>query len=76
MWVNWAFHGWSHQFLYSKVVLNSLLVATGFEQIAFFNYGESDVADLEMHDSWHIAAGYPTVWVVEALKSSDDAESG
>lgn len=73
--VNRAFHGWGHQFLYSKVMLKNLLEAMGFDEVTFFNYGESDdpeLMDLERHGGWRIAAGYPTVWVVEAVKSSSN----
>lgn len=73
--MNRAFHGWGHQFLYSKTMLKSFLTAMGFDQIEFFNYGESndpELESLEKHGGWRIAAGYPTVWILEAEKTQSE----
>lgn len=69
---NRAFHGWGHQFLYSRPMLDRILRATGFSQIEFFSYGESDhevLRDLERHGKPEVAGGWPSVWNVEAVRS-------
>jgi predicted SAM-dependent methyltransferase len=67
--INRAFHGWGHQFLYSREMLHELLKQVGFEQIAFHQYGESGVAQLqglEKHPTGAGLDGYSDVWIVEA----------
>jgi len=69
--VNRAFHGWGHQFLYSKEMLRELLIQVGFEQAVFHAYGESSVPELrgmEQHPSGPGAEGYPEVWIAEAVR--------
>lgn len=68
---NRAFHGWGHQFLWSKAMLARALSACGFEDIRFCAYGESEVAGLagiELHRTRPDADGYPCVWCVEATR--------
>lgn len=67
--INRAFHGWGHQFLYSREVLVELLKATGYENIQLFEYGVSDTyefTNIERHGGYRVVDGYPSVWIVEA----------
>lgn len=69
--INRAFKGWGHQFLYSKEMLADMLGALGFQDLHFFDYGVSSdpvLAGLERHGGWQIDCGYPSVWVVEAMR--------
>lgn len=73
--INKAFHGWGHQFLYSKSMLTAVLKAIGLSKISFHEYGESNdsaLCGLERHGGWKVEAGYPTVWVVEACKGTNE----
>lgn len=72
--VNRAFHGWGHQFLYSKEMLQAILEGAGFREITWCEYGKSDddvLINLEQHGAPSFAHGYPSVWVVEASKISN-----
>ncbi len=67
---NRAFHGWGHRFLYSRPMLERLLSAAGFEDLSWHAWGESereDLRGLERHPGWDIVAGWPSVWIVEAV---------
>jgi hypothetical protein len=69
---NRAFHGWGHQFLYSRPMLRRILRGAGFTDIEFFPFGESDdehLRGLERHGTPESAAGWPSVWNVEAVRS-------
>jgi predicted SAM-dependent methyltransferase len=79
--VNRAFHGWGHQFLYSRPFLEHVLTSTGLVDVRFFAYGESDDANLrnlERHGTYEIVDGWPNVWNVEATRPAEDggARSG
>jgi predicted SAM-dependent methyltransferase len=68
---NRAFHGWGHQFLYSRGMLAWLLEELGFVDLRFHGYGESERAifcNIEMHGKYRVADGYPSVWIVEASR--------
>jgi len=68
---NRAFHGWGHQFLYTKEMLEYLLQEMGFSSVRFFPYGESDtpgLQGLERHGDLDICEGRPSVIVAEAEK--------
>lgn len=68
---NRAFHGWGHQFLYSKGMLSWILHELGFVRVSFHAYGESEIQELqglELHGGWSTHEGYPSVWIVEAAK--------
>ena len=70
--INRAFHGWGHQFLYSKHFLRYLLKSLGYTEINFFNYGEShddEFKNIEKHGGFKIEFSYPNVWIVEATKT-------
>jgi predicted SAM-dependent methyltransferase len=69
--VNRAFHGWGHQFLWSKPLLTRALQDAGFAEITWFGYGEShdpDLQGLEQHGGYATEKGFPNVWIVEGLK--------
>lgn len=69
--VNRAFHGWGHQFLYSRETLLHFVTGTGFESPVICDYGRSDspaLENLEQHGGWNVTDGYPSVWIVEALR--------
>lgn len=69
--INRAFHGWGHQFLYSREMLLHFVEAAGFESAVICEYGRSDtpaLANLERHPGWFVADGYPSVWIVEAMR--------
>lgn len=71
--VNRAFHGWGHNFLYSKPMLEFFLDNMGYEEIEFFEFGQSRtdaLRNLERHGSWSVAGGYPNIWIVEAERGS------
>jgi predicted SAM-dependent methyltransferase len=73
--INRAFHGWGHRFLYSKPILEATLAAVGYRDLEFFNYGEShtpQLRGLERHGEWRIEDGYPSVWIVEAVRESGE----
>lgn len=75
--VNRAFHGWGHQFLYSKDMLQSILEGVGFTEITWCKYGESsdtNLINLEQHGVPSFRYGFPSVWVVEASKMIGEME--
>ncbi|MEI2418965.1 hypothetical protein V6O07_01725, partial [Arthrospira platensis SPKY2] len=39
--INRAFHGWGHQFLYSKEFLTALLENIGYENVTYCEYSKS-----------------------------------
>ena len=71
---NRAFHGWGHQFLYSRPLLEQLLTGAGFETLTWHAYGESDdpmLRGLERHRGYSIHDGWPSVWIVEGVRGRD-----
>ena len=71
--INRAFHGWGHQFLYSKEMLLSFITGTGFESPMIWDYGESatlELKNLERHAGWNVSDGYPSVWIAEAMRGA------
>lgn len=77
--INRAFHGWGHQFLYSKEFLTSLLENLGWSSIKYCEYGKSEqpaLTGLERHGKVSFFNGYPSVWIVEALRDNTRNESG
>ncbi|MDY7002601.1 MAG: hypothetical protein SWX82_01145 [Cyanobacteriota bacterium] len=76
--MNRAFHGWGHQFLYSKDFLQSLLDNLGWEKVVFCEYGKSEHSSLigiERHGSYRVDNGYPNVWIVEGTRGNGRSES-
>jgi predicted SAM-dependent methyltransferase len=69
--INRAFHGWGHQFLYSRETLVHFVTGTGFESPVIYDYGRSDIPaleNLERHGGWNVTDSYPSVWIVEAVR--------
>lgn len=67
--LNRAFHGWGHQFLWNRSMLEAALRSAGFARAAFYRYGESDdpaFKGLERHETWEDTPDLPHVLVVEA----------
>lgn len=76
--INRAFHGWGHQFLYSKDFLSYILTSLGYKNIQFFEYGKShmlELKDIEQHGGYSISNGFPSVWIVEATKGVNNINS-
>lgn len=75
MAINRAFHGWGHQFLWSKPMLKSALLASGYKDVKFYGYGESDdefLVGIEEHGGYKVQNGFPSTWIVEAVKGPGD----
>jgi predicted SAM-dependent methyltransferase len=73
--VNRAFHGWGHQFLYSRPFLEHVLTSSGLVDVRFFAYGESDdpnLRNLERHGTYEIVDNWPNVWNVEATRPAEE----
>src|SRR5687768_14558880 len=45
-WINKAFHGWGHQFLFNKESLIETLKSAGFAEVTMTRYGESSREEL------------------------------
>lgn len=72
--INRAFHGWGHHFLYSREFLVEALTAAGFHDITFHDYGQSQdpaLCGLERHGGYRVVDGYPSVWIVEAVRGAE-----
>ncbi|WP_448956512.1 methyltransferase domain-containing protein [Labrys neptuniae] len=66
--INRAFHGWGHQFLYSKEMLQELLKQAGYKRIQLFKYGESDTPELrglELHGPGPVFEGHAGEIIIE-----------
>jgi predicted SAM-dependent methyltransferase len=74
---NRAFHGWGHQLLWNRDLLESALLACGFRDLRWHRHGESDVAlfrGIERHETFPDTPELPHVLVVEAAKGKPDPE--
>jgi predicted SAM-dependent methyltransferase len=74
---NRAFHGWGHQFLFSRPLLGQLLTGAGFEHLTWHAYGESDdptLRGLERHRGYSVHDGWPSVWIVEGVRGANATE--
>jgi predicted SAM-dependent methyltransferase len=68
-WMNKAFRGWGHQFLYNLPALEATLRAAGFADVVPVRYGESEhegLRGLERHEQYIDTPELPHVVVVEA----------
>jgi|SRR5271166_604574 len=71
--INRAFYGWGHRFLYSRGMLERLLQAVGYEDVRFFDYGESNtpgLRGLELHSTGRSVDGYPSQWITEGARGA------
>ena len=69
--LNRAFHGWRHQFLWNREILEDVLAACGFAEVRAAAYGESELAvfrGIERHETYPDVDGLPHVLIVEARK--------
>jgi 2-polyprenyl-3-methyl-5-hydroxy-6-metoxy-1,4-benzoquinol methylase len=69
LWLNRAFHGWGHRFLYNRTMLEAALKSCGYAIVRFQRYGQSDVPELsgiEKHETWQDTAEMPHVLIAEA----------
>jgi predicted SAM-dependent methyltransferase len=67
--LNRAFHGWGHQFLYNRSMLEAALKSCGYASVRFHRYGQSDVPELsgiEKHETWQDTPEMPHVLIAEA----------
>lgn len=74
LWINRAFHGWGHQFLYSPEMLHHLLGQLGYRSIKPCNYGKSAhpaLTNIEKHGKFSVVDGFPSVVIVEATRGPD-----
>ncbi len=78
MHANRAFYGWRHRFLWNRPLLQTALIAAGFEEVEWCRYGESgsrDFAGLERHERFDDDEQTPHVLVVEARKGAANPAS-
>ena len=68
-WMNKAFHGWGHQFLYNRQALTEVLRESGFFHVETDSYRESrhpELRGLERHEKNVDSPNLPHVIIVEA----------
>jgi MoaA/NifB/PqqE/SkfB family radical SAM enzyme/predicted SAM-dependent methyltransferase len=69
--LNRAFHGWEHQFLWNREMLEEALLACGFTDLRWCRYRESEnplFQSLERHETYGDEPALPHVLIVEARK--------
>lgn len=72
--LNRGFYGWGHRFLWTAEMLTGVLASVGFEDIALYEYGRSDDAELdglERHGNYSVVEGLPSVIIVEAVRGTE-----
>ena len=77
-WINRAFHGWGHRFLYNSQTLAESLFESGFTTVESAGYGASrhrELRQLECHQTYPDDPNLPHVIVVEASGRSPGATS-
>lgn len=75
--LNRAFHGWRHQFLWNREILEEALTVCGFTGVRWCVYGESELPvfrGIERHETYADLPGLPHVLIVEARKGAPRAE--
>jgi predicted SAM-dependent methyltransferase len=78
-WVNRAFRGWGHRFLYNSQTLAESLFDAGFATVEQVDYGSSrypELREIEGHETYPDSPDLPHVIVVEASGSSSTADTG
>ncbi|HUP48462.1 MAG TPA: methyltransferase domain-containing protein [Thermoanaerobaculia bacterium] len=71
-WMNKAFRGWGHQFLYNLQTLTETLHQAGFAEIVSCRYGEStheELRGIERHEQYTDTPELPHIIIVEASGS-------
>ena len=69
--INRAFHGWRHQFLWNRQMLNEALESCGFDLVRWCQHGESDLPffqGIERHETYPDAPDLPHVIIAEARR--------
>ena len=75
--LNRAFHGWRHQFLWNRELLQEALESCGLTEVRFCRYGESDVSFLrgiERHETYGDDPALPHVLIAEATRGEPQPE--
>jgi predicted SAM-dependent methyltransferase len=75
--LNRAFHGWRHQFLWNREMLDELLAACGYDPVHWCRYGESHLSvfqGIERHETYEDAPELPHVIIAEARKAAPQPE--
>lgn len=71
--LNRAFHGWRHQFLWNREILEEALLACGFDPVRWCRYGESTLPmfqQIERHETYGDNPELPHVIIAEAKKGA------
>jgi hypothetical protein len=75
--INRAFHGWEHRFLWNREFLGEALLACGFGELRWCEWGESELPlfrGIERHERYEDKDGLPHVLIVEARKAAPQPE--
>lgn len=75
--LNRAFHGWEHQFLWNREMLEEALTAAGFDEVEWCRYRESRhelFRGIERHESYDDTEELPHVLIVEARRGPERPE--
>lgn len=78
-WINKAFHGWGHRFLWNRWTLEAVLRSVGFAELAEARPGEStreELRGVERHEVYPEGLEVPHVIVAEAWGLGPVDESG
>ena len=76
-WMNKAFRGWGHQFLYNLQTLTATIRQAGFARVDIVKYGESAheaLRGLERHEQYPDTPDLPHIIVVEASGTSSERQ--
>ena len=74
---NRSFYGWRHRFLWNRELLETALRASGFSEIRWCDWGESELPEfqkLERHEQYPDTPELPHILVVEARKGDPKTE--
>ena len=76
--INRGFHGWGHQFLWNREILEQALIACGFENLAWCRWGESArplFQGIERHEQYPDSPDMPHVLIAEAERGTPRPEA-
>lgn len=71
---NRAFHGWGHRFLWNRELLTVALEASGFGELTWCGWGESEhevFRGVERHEAYVDLSELPHVLIVEAVRGDE-----
>ncbi|MBZ0113156.1 MAG: hypothetical protein K8J08_11885 [Thermoanaerobaculia bacterium] len=66
---NRSFYGWRHRFLWNREILEEALLAAGFEEVRWCEYGKSEIPELagvECHERYPDGVDCPHILIAEA----------